>query len=225
MAIQHRAVALVSSLALSGLLGCARRDESDSNDLIISAQAAPPAPREQQVALALLPPAPVAEPPSAELDPGKLPSSAALEGEETRTETCVNGWSSPGRGSKLRKAALDMIRERHSERFVVVDLRYFRGPEDAEVMGPPREVERWYIKAYSVARHSRRQRWLVRRASVGSGIDAVAPFDSTGFSPGTWRRPDAVDESVSDPFQRPCDRVGAKCMGLPRDVIGCLRGL
>jgi hypothetical protein len=87
-------------------------------------------------------------------------------------------------------------------------------------------VESWYVKAYSMGRHSRRQRWLVRNASVGRGIDAVAPFDSSGYSPGTWQRPDASDESLSDPFQRPCDRApaGEKCMGLPREVLGCLQG-
>jgi hypothetical protein len=225
MAMLHRAVALVSSFALSGLIACARRDDNESGELMIEAQAAPSAPREQQVALPLMPRAPAPEPPRTELDPAELQPKAAPAGEGAGSETCVKGWSSPGRGSKLRKAVLDMIRERPSERFVVVDMRYFVGPEDAEVVGPPREVERWYVKAYSVARHSRRQRWLVRRASVGSGIDAVAPFDSTGYAPGIWHRPDAVDESVTDPFQRPCDRVGEKCMGLPREVLGCLHGL
>ena len=219
MSMLHRAVALVSSIALSALLGCDRRDD---NDLIITTQPAPRASREQQVSLPLQPRAPAPEVPRAELDPAAFPLKGTLEGEGA--QTCVKGWTSPGRGNPLRKAALDMIRERPSERFVVVELRYFLGPEDAEVMGPPREVERWYVKAYSVGHHSRRQRWLVRRATVGSGIDAVAPFDSTGYGPGTWQRPDAVDESVTDPFQRPCDRVSEKCMGLPREVLGCLSG-
>ena len=66
----------------------------------------------------------------------------------------------------------------------------------------------------------------MRRAEVGAGIDAVADFDSSGYAPGTWRRPDASDDSVSDPFQRPCDRqsAGEKCMGLPYSVLGCLDG-
>ncbi|MEO8179046.1 MAG: hypothetical protein ABI895_09455 [Deltaproteobacteria bacterium] len=222
MAMLHRAAALVSSVALSsGWLGCDRRHENDSHDRVVAAQAAPPAPREQQVSLPLRPRPP--ELPRAELDRGDLPLENALEG-EAHGETCSKGWTVPARGSPLRKAALDMIRERRSERFVVVEMRYFVGPEDAEVIGPSREVERWYVKAYSVARHSRRQRWLVRRAAVGSGVDAVAPFDSTGYGPGIWQRPDAVDESVSDPFQRPCDRTGEKCLGLPREVLGCLRG-
>jgi hypothetical protein len=94
------------------------------------------------------------------------------------------------------------------------------------VIGPPHEVERWYVKARSLARPDRRQRWLVRRAPVGRGVDAVAPFDSTGYGPKTWRRPDAQDDSLSDPFQRPCHlgAPGDKCMGLPGQVLGCLAG-
>jgi hypothetical protein len=218
MSMLHRAVALVSAIALPVLLGCDRRDE---NELMITTQAAPPAPREQQVSLPLKPRAPAPEAPSAEPDPPAFPLKSTLE---EGAQACVNGWTSPGRGSPLRKAALDMIRKRPSEHFVVVDIRYFLGPEDAEVMAPPRQVERWYVKAYSVGHHPRRQRWLVRRAPVGSGIDAVAPFDSIGYGPGIWQRPDAVDESVMDPFQRPCDRVSEKCMGLPREVLGCLHG-
>jgi hypothetical protein len=142
------------------------------------------------------------------------------------SDTCVQGWVRPRAGSKLRKAALDMLREQRGERFVVIEMRYFVGPEDAEVIGPQRQVERWYVKARSLADRSRQQRWLLRRAAVGSGIDAVAPFDSTGYGPGTWRRPDAVDESTADPFQHPCDvaRAGSRCMGLPRAVLGCLQG-
>lgn len=142
------------------------------------------------------------------------------------SDTCVQGWVTPRPTSKLRKAALDMLREQRGERFVVLEMRYFVGPEDAEVIGPQRQVERWYVKARSLADRSRQQRWLLRRAAVGSGIDAVAPFDSKGYGPGTWRRPDAVDESTADPFQHPCDtaRAGARCMGLPRAVLGCLKG-
>jgi hypothetical protein len=154
------------------------------------------------------------------------PTEAAGSTTGEPTASCLNGWTTPGRGSRLRKAALDMIRETESERFVVLEMRYFVGPEDAEVIGPPHEVERWYVKARSLARPDRRQRWLVRRAPVGRGVDAVAPFDSTGYGPNTWRRPDAQDDSLSDPFQRPCHlgAPGDKCMGLPGQVLGCLAG-
>jgi len=157
-------------------------------------------------------------------EPGEASAPGSPSGEPTAS--CVKGWITPARGSRLRKAALDMIRETESERFAVLEMRYFVGPEDAEVIGPPREVERWYVKARSLSHPDRRQRWLVRRAPVGRGVDAVAPFDSTGYGPKTWRRPDAQDDSLSDPFQRPCHlgAPGDKCMGLPGQVLGCLEG-
>jgi hypothetical protein len=119
-----------------------------------------------------------------------------------------------------------MMRVRPGERFVVEDMRYFVGPEDAEVIGTRGDVERWYVKASTDTEPRRRYRWLVRRAAVGSGVDALAPYDSVGYGPATWRRPDASDESLADPFQRPCQGTapGEKCMGLPREVLGCLAG-
>jgi hypothetical protein len=141
--------------------------------------------------------------------------------------TCVHGWSAPPRGSALRKVALDMMRTGTGELFLVDEIRYFVGPEDADVVDREREVERWYIKARTEGQPERRQRWLVRRAGAGTGIDAVAPYDSRGYGPGVWVRRDAVDPSVADPFQRPCDdsaAAGGRCMGLPREVLGCLSG-
>jgi hypothetical protein len=140
--------------------------------------------------------------------------------------TCIRGWSTPPSGSVLRKAALDMMRTSPDERFVVTEMRYFLGPEDAEVIRPQREVERWYVKGYSRSEPKRKQRWLVRRAELGRGVDAVAPYASHGYGPDTWRRVDATEEGLADPFLRPCDRTkpGEKCMGLPREVLGCLDG-
>ncbi|HKO91994.1 MAG TPA: hypothetical protein VJU61_12615 [Polyangiaceae bacterium] len=185
---------------------------------------------EQRLALRPEPPAPEATaqdgvlPEVVDVSEPEAPAAGSTSGDPSAS--CVRGWTTPERGSRLRKAALDMIRETESERFVVLEMRYFVGPEDAEVIGPPRDVERWYVKARSLSRPERRERWLVRRASVGRGVDAVAPFDSTGYGPKTWRRPDAQDDSLSDPFQRPC-HLGApedKCMGLPAQVLGCLAG-
>jgi hypothetical protein len=140
--------------------------------------------------------------------------------------TCVNGWSTPERGTALRGAPLDMMRVRPGERFIIEEMRYFVGPEDADVLGARGDVERWYVKASTEAEPRRRQRWLVRRAKIGSGIDAIAAFESTGYGPGIWRRPDASDPSWADPFERPCQgtKPGDKCTGLPREVLGCLSG-
>jgi hypothetical protein len=152
--------------------------------------------------------------------------AVATEASGSPSPSCVKGWITPARGSALRKAALDMIRSDAGERFGVVEMRYFVGPEDAEVLSPQSEIERWYVKAYSLTDPERRQRWLVRRAPVGRGVDAVAPFASRGYGPRTWKRVDATDESLADPFLRPCNRTkpGTKCMGLPREVLGCLAG-
>jgi hypothetical protein len=154
------------------------------------------------------------------------PNAASAPPPGTLSPTCVKGWSTPGRGSPLRGAALDMMRVRPGERFVVEEMRYFVGPEDAEVLGLRGDVERWYVKASTETEPRRRQRWLVRRAKIGSGVDAIAPFESTGYGPGVWHRPDANDPSLADPFERPCQgtKPGDRCMGLPREVLGCLAG-
>lgn len=161
-----------------------------------------------------------APPPAPPIVSGRSSSSGAP------SPSCVKGWLTPERGSPLRSAALNMLRTRPGERFVVDEMRYFVGPEDADVVDRSGNVERWYVKAYSELEPRRRQRWLVRRAALGSGIDAVAPYESTGYGPSVWRRPDARDESVADPFERPCSEAepGGKCMGLPREVLGCLSG-
>lgn len=169
-------------------------------------------------------------------DPSESAADVTLGSEETEgtvplafgrpSPSCIRGWSTPPRGSALRKDALDMLRVQPGERFLVEELRYFVGPDDADVMDPAREVERWYVKARTEGEPERRQRWLVRRASVGAGVDAVAPYESKGYGAGTWVRQDAVDPSFADPFQIPCDvdRPAHKCMGLPRELLGCLSG-
>jgi hypothetical protein len=164
--------------------------------------------------------------PAAAAAPPAAPAAGPAASLGTPTPGCVNGWTIPERGSSVRAVVLDMMRVRPGERFVVEEMRYFVGPEDAEVIGTRGDVERWYVKAYTEVEPRRRYRWLVRRAAVGSGVDALAPYDSTGYGAATWRRPDAADDSLADPFERPCQGTGPgeKCMGLPREVLGCLAG-
>ncbi len=158
------------------------------------------------------------------LSDGEEPASPRSFG--APSPSCINGWTTPPRGSPLRKAALDMMRTYDRERFVVTEMRYFVGPEDAEVISTRGEVERWYVKAYTAASRQRQHRWLIRRALVGRGVDALADYDSTGYGPKTWIRVDTPDESLADPFQHPCNQATPeqKCMGLPREVLGCLDG-
>lgn len=176
------------------------------------------------------PPRPAETQLSALAVPGEGQKEVEEEGElglsGSATPACVNGWSAPPRGSALRSAALNMMRGSGEQRFVIDEMRYFVGPEDAEVMSPQSEVERWYVKGYPEGDFQRRQRWLVRRARLGSGVDAVAPYESRGYGPKTWTRPDALNPKLADPFQHPCDpaRPEVKCMGLPPQVLGCLDG-
>jgi hypothetical protein len=141
--------------------------------------------------------------------------------------TCVQGWLTPERGTPLRKAPLDVIRSRPNDLFMVSELRYFRGPEDPDVVNTPEPVvERWYVKAYVSSRPHQRGRWLVRRTSAGLAVDAHASYTSHGFGPGVWTR-SGVPRKWADPFKHPCGQAGPDepCVGLPREVLGCLAGL
>lgn len=228
VATSHGGVMVAALLALVG--ACSR----PAPGMEQQAPAEPPAPTSATFQLAPLAAATTAPKPAPSPAPSVLaatvpdampPSSAAAE-PGSPSAGCINGWFTPERGNPLRSAALDMMRERADERFIVEEMRYFVGPEDAEVVGRRGEVERWYVQAFTDAEPRRRQRWLVRRAPVGSGVDAIAPFDSNGYGPRTWRRPDASDPSLADPFERPCQgtKPGEVCMGLPREVLGCLSG-
>ncbi len=159
------------------------------------------------------------EPEPADLGADELPSGAP-------SPSCVGGWITPPRGSPLRRVALNMMRTQFGQVFMIADMRYFVGPEDGDVMGQTGLVERWYVKGHLLNDPSYRRRWLIRRAKVGSGIDAVARYDSSGYGPNTWKRVGTQDARFLDPFVHPCGRAApdAKCMGLPREVLGCLDG-
>jgi hypothetical protein len=222
-----------ATLGTLALYGCARdsaevHEEPSSTLTSATYTLAPSAALHQAVARqradAGAPRERVAQPPA---PPAPSPSvSGRPQTSGAPSPTCVKGWVTPERGSSLRSAVLNMLRNRPGERFVVEEMRYFVGPEDGDVVDPRGNVERWYVKAYSELEPRRRQRWLARRAALGSGVDAVAPYESTGYGPSVWRRPDASDESLADPFEHPCRdaRPGEKCMGLPREVLGCLAG-
>jgi hypothetical protein len=231
-------IVLVSVIGALGSFGCERQPSDDferphpeaagaeSTSTLRLEPAAPPAPAGEGVSpsAARQPGSSAASRRTLDGAPGTVERAGPTEG--APSPTCVKGWSSPPPGSPLRRAALDMMRSSPGERFVVTDIRYFVGPEDAEVLRPQGDVERWYVKGYSQTDPRRRQRWLVRRATVGRGVDAIAPYSSRGYGPNTWKRVGATEEGLSDPFQRPCDktRPGDKCMGLPREVLGCLEG-
>lgn len=160
---------------------------------------------------------------------------------------CENGWTTPFPGSSDWTEALAAIGaygpDAHTEpdAFVVDEIRYCVGPEDADIGAPRPQVERWYVEGYSEVDADYRGRWIVRRTGVGSGLAWVAPYESTGFGPGIWEGcPDgcAVGRPLAgewcqpgcgdDPFFRPCTGVApgtwsaGDCSGLPPEVLGCL---
>lgn len=161
--------------------------------------------------------------------------------------SCVDGWWDQGFGSASLYDALKVIgvaeppAQVDIDAFVVEEARYFTGPEDAQVISPRPNVERWYIVGYAETDPSFRGRWLIRRATFGMGLAAVAPYGSTGFGPGIWEtcvdpcqvgRPLAGEwcdpACVEDYISRSCEGLvpgvwsPGDCAGPPPEVLGCL---
>jgi hypothetical protein len=118
-------------------------------------------------------------PPSEVRGPRRAPPSAI----------CAGGWRRPSPGSPLFERPLEVIARtmRLEDPIEVTDMRYFRGPES-----PPSKkeylavVDRWYVKGFLSSDPSVRGRWLVEKREWGSGVAAVAPFDSEGFRSPDW---------------------------------------
>lgn len=157
------------------------------------------------------------------------------------SDTCLNGWSRPERDDRVVGEGLRIIR-RHMDvkgGFSLQDFRYFEGPES-----PPSDkgylmtVRRWYYKGHLRSDPGFRARWLVEEREFGSGIVAVAPYDSQGFRsphwvgfeyrerleprsfegiPGEWRA-EPYD------FVRGADEPDIRVDGLPPEVRGCMAG-
>jgi hypothetical protein len=137
-----------------------------------------------------------------------------------RSEACVDGWHTPPEGDPLREAPLRVIRRTSGWRgpFVVVDMRYFTGPEsppDPE-KGYLRVVQRWYVKGYMRREPALQGRFLVERRRFGSGLAAVAPYDTTG-----WRSPDWIGFQLdtADPTPRTYPGLPGQWAGIPYDFV------
>lgn len=168
--------------------------------------------------------------------PTPLPSPTASAG--PATATCVNGWTFPGPGTALRREPLDIIRGQMglTGLFVVVDMRYFEGPELPNILEPrPPVVKRWYVKAYLQAQPSFQGRWIVeKRTSIIKGISGVAPFDTTGLHSPDWRAFEGEGPATTYAglpgqwFGINYDFVTGEgdsgFPGLPKENIGCLDG-
>jgi hypothetical protein len=145
---------------------------------------------------------------------------------------CVLGWVEPKRNTPLRSLPLTVLRESQGFKaaFSVLDMRYFKGPDDTNLApeGNPTEVERWYAKVVYTKDKRFKLRMLVRRSSVGASVVAIAPFATSGFTGSDWRG----IEGEGDPRTYPglpgqwsgtaYDYVAAG--ELPPQVVGCLAG-
>lgn len=185
------------------------------------------------------PVSPVSPGPSASVTPPALPE----EPPPTRgpaAPDCVNGWTTPPEGSPRYRQPLGIIRRTTGVRgpLVVVDMRYFEGPES-----PPSDkgyllvVQRWYIKLYAERDPAFQGRFLVEARRFGRGLAAVAPYDTHGFRSPDWI---GFQYDSADPERKaypglpglwsgiPYDFVkggaGLQIPGLPEPVVGCLAG-
>jgi hypothetical protein len=154
--------------------------------------------------------------------------------------TCVNGWATPPRNSEPFLQPLGIIRRTSGVvgPFVVVDMRYFTGPES-----PPSEqgyivdVQRWYVKLYAKDDPAFQGRFLVEARRFGRGLSAVASYGSHGWRSPNWigfqwdsadTTPNAYPGLPGQWEGIPYDFVkgggGLTIPGLPQQVVGCLNG-
>jgi hypothetical protein len=155
-----------------------------------------------------------------------------------RSATCVEGWTTPPAGSPLASKPLRILRRtvRVPGRPVIVDMRYFSGPES-----PPSEkgylltVERWYVKLYTEADLRFQGRFLIESREFGDGVAAVAAYDTKGYRSPDWsgfqwneadrkRRAYAglPGEWSGIRYDFVKGGAGLDIPGLPAEVTGCL---
>jgi len=147
----------------------------------------------------------------------------------------------PAQGSTLLAEGVRILERAAgvSGPFVVTDARYFVGPESPPSSLPYlRVVGRWYLRGYFGSDPLFRGRFLLERRAFGSGLVAIAPYDTHGFSSPDWigfqydsedlqarPRPPLPGRWSGNPY----DFVdgsgnGPHIPGLPPAVAGCLAG-
>jgi len=192
-------------------------------------------------------PSPTASP-TETLPPPTVPPAGATSGPPN--QACVQGWDTPPQRSRLWNLPLRVIRRtmRFEGNLRVADMRFFVGPE-----APPsdklyiQDIRRWYVKGFVRSNPDIRGRWLVESRRFGSGVAAVAPYDSRG-----WKSPDwtGFEYETAGPYAEPSEYPGLpgewvgkpydfvkgvegadetsgeglENQGLPREVVGCLAG-
>jgi hypothetical protein len=154
------------------------------------------------------------------------------------SETCVDGWVTPPAGSAVATKPLRILKRtvRLPRKPVVVDMRYFTGPES-----PPSDkgyilvIERWYVKLYAETDLRFQGRFLIESRQFGDGVAAVAAYDTKGYRSPDWS---GFQWNEADPERRsyaglPGEWAGVRydfvkggagleIRGLPTEVTGCL---
>ena len=164
------------------------------------------------------------------LPPTGTPSPPKLKAEGP-SPSCVNGWREPAYGSELRSFPLDLMKTLQGldKDFFAVDLRYFTGPDDADLAPASKQktpVERWYAHVVYTGKPDFLIRYLVVRRKTGSAIVAIADYSTTGFSSPHWYGFDGNTGKNTYPGLpgtwpgKPFDY--AQSGKLPAEVRGCL---
>jgi hypothetical protein len=162
--------------------------------------------------------------------PTASPTPPALPDEPPATrgpvaEDCVHGWVTPPPDSARYAEPLRVIRRMTGVRgpLEVVDLRFFEGSESpASDKGYLLDVRRWYVKAFAKDEPSFQGRFLVESREFGTGLVAVAAYDTNGF-----RSPDWVGFQFDsgDPQARPYPGLPGMWSGVPYDFVAGGAGL
>ncbi|MDQ1713317.1 MAG: hypothetical protein QOE45_2767 [Frankiaceae bacterium] len=216
--MRRSAVAVAVALTL---LGAACKKTTSSSPLVTSSPVATSVPATTTAPPTTAPPS--ASPTTVPATPRALRSQAPIQG-------CVNGWKEPAQGTALRTKPLDLLRETQgfTGSFQVVDLRYFTGPDDANLAADSKQpsVERWYGKVVYLPDPSFKLRFIAVRRGVGEGIVAVANYGTKNFAGHDWYGFDGEGGKSKYPTVpglwpgQPIDYTAAH--ELPDEVIGCL---
>ncbi|MDP9295555.1 MAG: hypothetical protein M3O88_02520 [Actinomycetota bacterium] len=154
----------------------------------------------------------------------------------------MHGWTTPPANTPLYEEPLRLISRTEGIRgpLVVTDMRYFIGGE-SPLPSPPKGylavIKRWYVKAYAKRDPAFQGRFLVESRVFGSGLSAVAPYDTKGFISPDWK---GFQYDSANPDPRPVAGLpgtwsgieydfvkggaGLTFPGLPVTVSGCLDG-
>ncbi len=214
---------LLATLSLAVLLaGCT----PDETEVAFPNQ---PSPSPSRIVTPL--PSGATQPPAASASPGPARASGAP------SHRCEEGWETPSASTRDRAIPIRVILDRLEVDAdpVVVEMRMFDGPES-----PPSDkgyianVRRWYVKLTVPGEPGAQGRFLVEDRTFGTGLVAVAPFRTEGFTSPDWvgfqfdpvapalAYPDLPGTWRGVPYDFVEGGEGLTIPGLPNAVAGCL---